>query len=172
MITMITISLGLVGFLRQLETDFDLHLVYLIARPFTHFKETKQFLEGIRDSKTSEYIPKGPLFTNRYQLMDLVYLLIVLQMLQWILLKQFYTKIKYFEVVAFIRLLFFFFLNLINRENLMRALYREVISKDTVSLKSSILLSIVDVFRIAGLQSRSPFILGTTTRLPLFSSLL
>ena len=48
----------------------------------------------------------------------------------------------------------------VNRESISKALYREVITKNTIEYKSQVLIKIAQCFKSAGSLYRSPYVLG------------
>lgn len=48
----------------------------------------------------------------------------------------------------------------VNKESITKALYREVITKNTVEYKSSVLIFISENFKLAGSNYRTPFVFG------------
>ena len=63
---------GIVPFLNTLKDSYHYHIVYLTARPLIHQKETKQFLDGIRD-ENGIAMPDGPLFPSKDRIFQALY---------------------------------------------------------------------------------------------------
>jgi hypothetical protein len=99
---------GAVTFFSLLSKEFHVCHLYLTSRPLHHLQDTKAFLHLVHDHK-GNHLPKGPLFTNK--------------------------------------------------ENVMKAIYRELVAKTSAQFKGSVLVEILSLFVSAGAME-SPFCLG------------
>ena len=73
---------GAVTLIRSLESDFNCNIVYLTTRPIEHQRETKLFLEGLEQDGHS--LPRGPLFTNKKFIGNVIYEEIFVKVIQFI----------------------------------------------------------------------------------------
>lgn len=63
---------GVVPFLNILTETYHYRIIYLTSRPFVHQRETRSFLEGIRDENGLK-MPAGPLFPSKDHWMAALY---------------------------------------------------------------------------------------------------
>jgi hypothetical protein len=132
---------GVAEFLQTLVYDYDLYIVYLTSRPVFHLAETRQLLFNLwnRPTPSSALLPS---FGGSKP-------------------PSLQRKRKFLNTVGGPVFA--------NRESLAKAAYRELISQDTISFKSQVLMSILDVFSIAHIRSSGS---GETSSQNVLSSIL